>query len=143
MTSLNLTLTTPTQRLQSEECGKLNVNLVQECVCVSETCHRQMNQKLFEAWGRYGGSRSVLESRPGEEDGEDDEVYEPAGHSCSSHTHIRYSVHLLLVNQFGGVHKVLAVKQDDGGCDGTGSPPEHHVSQSLRPCVTWRITHGQ
>ena len=89
------------------------------------------------------------ESRPGEEVGEDDEVYEPAGPSYSSllfshtltrmhaQTHTR-SVHLLLVNQFGGVHKVLAIKQDDGGCDRTSGPPEHHVSQRLRPRVPWK-----
>lgn len=84
-----------------------------------------------------------VESRPGEEDSEDDEVYEPAGSSNSSRTHTQtrahtHSVHLLLVNQFGGIHKVLAVKQDDSGCNRTSSPPEHHVSQGLCPCVTWK-----
>lgn len=49
-------------------------------------------------------------------------------------------VHLLLVNQLGGVHKVLAVKQDDRGCNCTCSTPEHHVSQGLCPCITWKQT---
>lgn len=52
-----------------------------------------------------------------------------------SHTH---SVHLLLVNQFGGIHKVLAIKQNDGSCNGTSCPPEHHICQSLRPRIAWK-----
>lgn len=54
-----------------------------------------------------------------------------------THTHA-HSVHLLLVNQFGGVHKVLAIKQDDSGCNRTSSPPEHHISQGLCPRVAWK-----
>lgn len=49
-----------------------------------------------------------------------------------------HSVHLLLVNKFGGIHKILAIKHYDSGCDGTRCPPEHHVCQGLRPCVTWK-----
>ena len=62
-----------------------------------------------------------------------------------THTHTlthTQSVQLLLVNQFRGVHKVLAVKQDDGGCDGAGSPPEHHVGQGLCPCVAWETNNS-
>lgn len=54
-----------------------------------------------------------------------------------SHTHT-HSVHLLLVNQFGGIHKVLAIKQYGGSCNGAGCPPEHHVCQSLRPRIAWK-----
>lgn len=56
-----------------------------------------------------------------------------------THTHTSaHLVHLLLVNQLGGVHKVLAIKQDDSGCDCTCSTPEHHISQGLCPCITWK-----
>lgn len=47
-------------------------------------------------------------------------------------------VHFLLVNQFWGIHKVLAIKQDDHSCNGTSSTPKHHISQGLCPCVTWK-----
>lgn len=53
-----------------------------------------------------------------------------------------HSVHLLLVNKFGGIHKILAIKHYDSGCDGTRCPPEHHVCQGLRPCVTWKTESG-
>lgn len=101
------------------------------------TCAADRRQTLlYEKVQRATRRRQVsLDSRPAE--GEDDEVYEPAGPSSSSHTRA-HLVHLLLVNQLGGVHKVLAIKQDDSGCNCTCSTPEHHISQGLCPCITWK-----
>lgn len=100
-------------------------------------CRQKTDTVLYEKVQRATRRRQVsLDSRPAE--GED-EVYEPAGPSSSSHTHTSaHLVHLLLVNQLGGVHKVLAIKQDDSGCNCTCSTPEHHISQGLCPCITWK-----
>lgn len=46
---------------------------------------------------------------------------------CHSHRHTQTSVHLLLVHQFGRIHEVLSVVQDDCSRDGAGRSPEHHV----------------
>lgn len=53
-------------------------------------------------------------------------------HTCTS-----YSVHLVLLNQLRGIYKVLAIKEDDDGCNPAGGPPEHHVRQRLSPGVAW------
>lgn len=59
-----------------------------------------------------------------------------------AHTHRhKQSVHLLFVNQLRRIHKVLAIKQDDGGCDGAGGPPEGHVGQGFRPRLTCKDEH--
>lgn len=62
-------------------------------------------------------------------------LIEPPPPAGRTHTHL---VHLFLVNQLWGIHKVLAIKQDDSGCDCTGTPPEHHISQSLCPGIPWK-----
>lgn len=54
-------------------------------------------------------------------------------HTPCSHIH---SVHLLLVDQLGGVYKLCSVKHDDCGCEHAGHGPEGGVCQGLAPGVT-------
>ena len=56
-------------------------------------------------------------------------------------THTR-SVHLLFLHQFGGVHKVTAVEDDDRSGDSGSSAPEQHIGQGLSPRVTWEKREG-
>lgn len=105
------------------------------------TCAADRRQTLFcmrKSRGQHGGGRSAwTPDLPKVKMMRYTSPPDPAHPHTHTHTSA-HLVHLLLVNQLGGVHKVLAIKQDDSGCNCTCSTPEHHISQGLCPCITWK-----